>query len=55
MADPYVLPMIERLVVLEISATPGRPYRRLDWSDEQYAEYLRGWNEGQRRGQGWML
>lgn len=55
MAEPRALPKIERLRFLEISATPGRPYRRLDWTDEQWAEYLRGWNAGQREGQGWLL
>ena len=25
------------------------------WSDEEYASYLEGWNEGRRGGQGWML
>lgn len=47
--------MIKRLIVLEINPHPGRPYRRPGWSDEEYAEYLRGWNVGQRGGQGWML
>ena len=52
---PWRLPEIERLIFLEITAYPGRPYRRPWWSDEEYAEYLRGWNDGLRRGQAVLL
>lgn len=56
MAEPWVPPVIKRLIVLEINPHPERPYRRLGWSDEEYAEYLLGWNEGQPRpNQGVML
>jgi len=46
---------VPRLRFLELNPHPGRPYRRPTWSDEEYAEYLRGWNEGRRGGQGVLL
>ncbi len=46
---PWVPPVIERLIVLELNPHPERPYRRPTWSDEEWMSYLEGWNAGQPR------